>query len=267
MGFKWEVAPTEGACGVYCIRNVANGKLYVGSSAHLSNRLAEHMRLLEREKHSNRYLQASWKKYGAESFVIEILEFVDADQQYAREQHYLDTLQPEYNLSSRAIGFSGTHTEKSRKRASMAMKAYWNRPDTREKHPKSMLGRKPSEKAIAALIERNRNKLWVESIRQAAARRRGQRVSEEIRAKISSANKGRQVSEETRLKISDSLRGHQHSEESKRKMAEAATGRKLSIEVVQRRNASIQAAHARRSPEERSAATRRSWETRRKKVG
>lgn len=147
------------------------------------------------------------------------------------------------------------------------MKAYWNQPNIREIHPKSMLGRKPSEKAIAALIERNRSKLWVAAIRQAAAQRKGRKLPEEVKAKISASIRGRQFSEETRQKIAETLRGHQHSEETRKKIAEAARGRKLPPDVIQRRNESIQAAHAKRSPEERSAATRRAWQTRRKKGG
>lgn len=60
-------------CGVYRIRNLINGCIYIGSSKNFYNRLKYHLSLLHKNKHTNPYLQNAWNKYGSESFVFEII--------------------------------------------------------------------------------------------------------------------------------------------------------------------------------------------------
>ncbi len=87
--------------GVYQIRCLINSFIYVGSTiTSFSQRWKEHRRLLSRKgKHSNRHLQNAWNCYGEENFVFEILEIVEEKIQVTeREQYYLDTLKPHYNI-------------------------------------------------------------------------------------------------------------------------------------------------------------------------
>lgn len=61
--------------GIYEILNTINGKRYVGSSIDIKHRLSNHRNNLKKDKHSNKYLQAAWNKYGQESFEFkQILE-------------------------------------------------------------------------------------------------------------------------------------------------------------------------------------------------
>src|SRR3546814_3147532 len=84
--------------GIYQIRNFRNGKLYIGSARDLKQRRATHFKLLGENRHHCRHLQAAWNKYGAEAFVFELVEHVGhVDRLIPREQHYIDTRQPEYN--------------------------------------------------------------------------------------------------------------------------------------------------------------------------
>jgi group I intron endonuclease len=56
----------------------------------------------------------------------------------------------------------------------------------------SMMGRKPSQKAIDALIQRNRTRSWsAEDRAKAAVSKFGKKASDEARAKMSSARKGK----------------------------------------------------------------------------
>lgn len=63
--------------GVYVIRCLATGEVYVGSSVNLRARLSEHRSTLRHGLHYNRALQEAWTKYGESSFQIEIVEVVD----------------------------------------------------------------------------------------------------------------------------------------------------------------------------------------------
>lgn len=62
------VAP---AAGVYRIENTVTGKGYIGSASNMRRRLREHYLSLQRGDHHSRYLQRSWRKYGASAFKFE----------------------------------------------------------------------------------------------------------------------------------------------------------------------------------------------------
>lgn len=62
--------------GIYKIINVVNNKFYLGSAVNFSRRKARHFSELRHNKHNNRWLQASWNKYGETSFVFAIVEEV-----------------------------------------------------------------------------------------------------------------------------------------------------------------------------------------------
>ena len=62
--------------GIYKIINVVNNKFYVGSAVNFSRRKARHFSELRHNKHNNRWLQASWNKYGESAFVFAVVEEV-----------------------------------------------------------------------------------------------------------------------------------------------------------------------------------------------
>lgn len=63
--------------GVYQIRNLINGIVYIGSAVDLYQRMHGHFSNLRNKKHHTVKLQRSWNKYGEENFVFEILEIVE----------------------------------------------------------------------------------------------------------------------------------------------------------------------------------------------
>lgn len=76
--------------GVYQIRCIPTGKIYIGSAVNLRKRWEEHRRSLRKGKHRNRYLQAAWNKYGEENFEFSVLEFVGVSSLLHVEQEWID---------------------------------------------------------------------------------------------------------------------------------------------------------------------------------
>lgn len=114
------VEDLNNVCGVYKIVNLINGKIYIGSSKNLRHRLWGHRAQLRHNKHGNEHLQRAWNKYGEENFDYCILETCDEEHQYEREQYYIDTCHPEYNIADKVI--LPSFTEESRKKHSETRK-------------------------------------------------------------------------------------------------------------------------------------------------
>lgn len=85
--------------GIYLITNVINKKQYVGSSLNVYYRMQNHRCRLAKNNHKNPKLQNGYNKYGLSNFAFTILEFVeDKTKLLEREQYYIDTLKPWYNV-------------------------------------------------------------------------------------------------------------------------------------------------------------------------
>ncbi|WP_425803456.1 DUF2087 domain-containing protein [Desulfitobacterium sp. Sab5] len=91
--------------GVFQIKNLTNGKVFLGTSMDLPGKLNGQRFQLECKSHPNKGLQTDWNILGPESFSFEILEEVDTekiteenwrDTVFAMEEKWLDQLQP-YN--------------------------------------------------------------------------------------------------------------------------------------------------------------------------
>lgn len=138
--------------GVYAIINTLNGNRYIGSAACLAVRWKYHRWELRRGRHHSQHLQRAWRKYGAAAFTFSVVERIDNPTQLVqREQHYLDTLQPEYNecrVAGSALGRPQTErqraatAESNRRRVftpelltrmSHITRAQWQDPAAREK--------------------------------------------------------------------------------------------------------------------------------------
>ncbi len=77
--------------GIYVIKNLQSGKVYVGSAVDLELRWRNHKSKLSRGVHENQYLQRSWDKNGWGCFEFGILEQVqEVTALIDREQYWLD---------------------------------------------------------------------------------------------------------------------------------------------------------------------------------
>ena len=108
---------------IYKIRNKTDNKFYLGSSKNMTHRKFEHKRDLRLGKHHSPRLQNAWNKYGADSFVFEIVEEyseISDKLLLEREQYWLEKLNPcddsiGYNISPNAHGgWRGVRSKMSR---------------------------------------------------------------------------------------------------------------------------------------------------------
>jgi len=84
--------------GIYKIENTINGNLYIGSCSNFNVRKGSHLCLLRQNKHHSIKLQRAYNKYGEISFIIILIEECEKENLLPREQFYIDTLLPKYNI-------------------------------------------------------------------------------------------------------------------------------------------------------------------------
>lgn len=200
--------------GIYCIRNLINNKIYVGSSRDIKLRIRTHRNKLKGQKHPNLYLQDSYNKYGIENLDVSILEIVDVNQLAEREQFYIDF----YNSGNRKFGYN----------LIVDVIRHTYSPETRLKISKSCKGRIISEETRAKLSLANGGRKWGEEERK----KNESYWTEEARKEFGEKMKKRpKPSPETCKKISESLKGRKIPPEIVKKVAEAHRGKKWSTEM------------------------------------
>jgi len=86
--------------GVYRWTNKVNGKIYIGSSINLANRLKQYYGKRLASLKNVSLIYKALLKYGHTNFTLEILEYCNKQDSIKREQYYIDLLEPEYNIFS-----------------------------------------------------------------------------------------------------------------------------------------------------------------------
>lgn len=115
--------------GIYQIRALHSGEIYVGSSANLEQRKHDHFRFLRYGTHKNPKLQNSYNKHGADNFVFEVLLICDPENCISYEQEHFDRLNPGFNLVKVAgwppsrKGKYVVHSEETKKNMTVAAQA------------------------------------------------------------------------------------------------------------------------------------------------
>jgi hypothetical protein len=98
-----EYKESQRPMGVYCVRNIVNGKLLVGKSIDLPSILNRQRGQLRAGSHPNPTLQKELSEYGADAFEVEVLDTLEvldqADNDSSAdlrtlEQMWLDKLSP-----------------------------------------------------------------------------------------------------------------------------------------------------------------------------
>ena len=78
--------------GIYQIKNMVNGKTYVGQSNDISRRWDQHLSASEWERYSEKPLYKAFLKYGIENFEFSILEECPLEQLNEKEIYWIKKL-------------------------------------------------------------------------------------------------------------------------------------------------------------------------------
>jgi len=148
----------KGKSGVYRWVNKSTGKSYVGSSSMLNDRFRRYFNhsYLSSGKRGASLICKALLKYGYAGFRLEILEYCPTSVVLAREQFYIDKLNPEYNILKIAgsnLGYK--HSEASLKLMSIASKSRNESEEVLKFKREAMLGRKLSKDQLDGMIKNN----------------------------------------------------------------------------------------------------------------
>lgn len=238
--------------GIYRITCSANGKFYIGSTINLRKRQYEHFRTLRHGTHNNPKLQHAWNKYGEQAFIFDVIEFVLPAILLEREQHWLDTLKPFFNIaiSTQSAHMGMKHTPESIAKISANRKGKpphnlgkKHSPEAREKNRQAHLGKKLSQETrqkmgqarIGNKINLGR-KLSLEHREKIGMAQRGRKASPESVEK----RKGRKHTVEARAKMSKAMQGNTNglgkvpSLEKREKISKSNLGKKMSSEAIEK---------------------------------
>lgn len=177
--------------GVYLIQSTRDDRIYVGSSVNIAKRFAGHLSDLRKKKHPNSKLQNFVNKYGIDFLEFYVLKRCSSDVLVDREQYYIDTLSPEFNICRRAGSVLGIKRSK----------------ESIEKTRRALIGRKCPEVS-------NANK-----------KRVGWILSEEHKRKIGNANRGNRRPDLSAL--NKSRRGVPLSVEHRRKLCKSSKMKRI----------------------------------------
>lgn len=203
------------ASGVYIITNTVSRKRYVGQAVDIHRRWRNHSSSLERGKHSNIHLQRAWSRYGGVAFVFEIVEVVtDCEQLDAREQWWMDALNPEYNIAPQAGSNRGLRAK----------------PETIARRTAALIGQKRTPEQCRRISEAKKARI---SERRAlgivqVSPMKGRRHSEDSKRKVSESRRGKgcvPCSQEKAAKISAAQRGRPVPAEKRARISAALSGR------------------------------------------
>ena len=210
-------------CGVYCIKNKINNKVYIGSSHNMYKRFRRHLNELRKNKHGNTHLQNAFLKYGEGNFYICIFDYCLEDSISLKEQFYMDLLgctniSCGYNIRPKAD--NRLMAEETKKKLSVAHTGKKLSEETKKKLSYIRKGR-PSYLKGTKLSEGHKQKIKDNARTNPNYGFKGKKHTEESLKKISQSSTGRLKSEESKAKQSAQIKGRKYSIAHRSKMSQA----------------------------------------------
>lgn len=212
--------------GVYCFKNIVDGKMYVGSaSKSIWARRKSHLKMLRANRHHSIHFQHAWNKYGRASFRFSVLYRCEPKDCLTWEQFYIDVFQVAdcrygYNRNPNASSCLG---KKLSPESVARMRSRRPSEETKRKIREALKGRVLSQESIAKGAAKRKGMKYhtEESKKKISAAQKGRVQSQEEREKRAQSLKGRKISPDAILKTAAWHQGRKRSEEAKRKMSEA----------------------------------------------
>ena len=187
---------------IYKATNTINGKSYIGFDSNWPSRQGVHK---SSSNKSTFHFHRALKKYGFDNFSWEVLyQSDDKDHTLKTMESYFirlyNTFLGEgYNMTFGGEGFTGNHSEETRRKLSLSRQNM--SPETRQKMSIAKKGKTHSPETRQKLSIAHKGKTFSPETRQKLSLAR-QNISPETRQKMSIVKKGKTHSPETRLKMS-----------------------------------------------------------------
>jgi group I intron endonuclease len=219
------------ASGVYQIKNLVNGKVYIGSSVNIKARWSAHKSTLRKNSHHSAALQRAWDKYGESSFEFSILELAPSGpEMFERETHHVrvnDSANGRDGYNTLVIGGSAAgfrHSDETKERMSKAQRLI---PiEKRLEYCVSFAGRQHTEETKEKMRKSNRHTSPTPEQRKAISKvHKGKTISAEHRAIVGAATALKNKTPEMREKVSAALKGRVITPEWREKLSIAAKAR------------------------------------------
>jgi len=185
--------------GIYLIKNMVNGKGYVGSSSNIIPRRRCHFSELRRGIHHSSHLRNSANKYGVEKFEHYIIALCPIDKLIEKEKfyiNYLKTNDSKYRYNIKDPEIHAPLSEEHKRKIGLANSGKSRSQELRERIRKTNTGKKQSketiEKRIASFnLKKSLGQTW----------KRGYKHSVQANLEKSIRQTGRKLSEETKQKM------------------------------------------------------------------
>lgn len=175
--------------GIYQIRNIVDGKAYIGSAVSIRRRFSQHKCALKNGGKTNARLLNAWRKYGHNAFAFEVLLYCSINDLIFYEQLCIDGLRPQYNIRKDASSNLGIKlSPETCRRISEVQKGVPKGPQTKEHRQANSLAR------IGKKLSESHRK----SLSQA---KKGRALSEDHRRNIGLARTGKAIPTHTREKL------------------------------------------------------------------
>lgn len=219
-------------CGIYEIRNTANGKRYIGSSVSFRGRRFSHWSVARSGKHHSQHLQNAWNIYGEAAFVFKPILFCSTENLIMYEELCISLLKPEYNMCPVAGSCLGhKHTPESRKKMSDKQRGRRHSIEHVANQAASTRGQKrgpqtPEQIEHRAAYVRGKRQT-PEHVEKRAAQRRGTNLSPETRKRMSLKKLGKKLGPQTPEWIDKRMARHRGQKRSAEACANMSAAQKL----------------------------------------
>lgn len=237
--------------GVYSIKNVVNGKVYVGSAAKsFRKRWNQHLWALRKGIHHCQHLQRSYDKHGESAFEFSILELCAPEMCIQSERELIERCDATgtlgYNTLPAADSRLGCrHTEETKAKIAAAKTGRPRSNETKQKLSVANRGKRATDETRRKMSETRtgqKRKPFSEEHRANMSRsrkgkpspNRGKKMSQERIEKTASKLRGRKLSQEHRDKVSKALSERVWTDQARRNQSEAQKARGWSPSCEQR---------------------------------
>lgn len=221
---------------IYRLYNVTNNKCYYGSTINIKSRRNVHLSSLKGNYHINQHLQNAWNKYGKDKFKFEIVEKnISRDKLLEREQWWLNYTKcylRKYGYNSNPIAElppsqngkipwnkGVTHSKKTRKKLSLALKGRKNGPHSEE----------TKQKIRDRVLNNPDRMLQIKKLGKQSQWKKGRKQSIESIIKRSKSNSGKKRTIEQRKRMSLAQKNKRLTPEHIKKLKDAWKRRKNNI--------------------------------------